>query len=456
MPISLPKNSSLLKPEFTFGVATAAFQIEGGNQLDDRIESIWDKFCATQGNVLNGDDGSIACDHYHKWQEDLDLIKSLGVDAYRLSIAWPRLMDTRGNVNPKGIAFYRNVLSKLKTLHIKTFVTLYHWDLPQHLEDEGGWLNRETAYKFRNYAQLAATELGQWVDVWTTFNEPWCSSILGYGEGIHAPGLTNDKKARQAGHHILLAHGLAMPVLKQICPHTQVGIVLNMSKSYPADNSPSNVMASLLAEALDNHFFIEPLLKGTYPDIMAALLPDLMPNVEAHDMQIIQTPIDYLGLNYYTCNHAKWHSEQGLQRVLKPEAEVEYTHIGWEINPESLTELLINLQQEYKLPPIYITENGAACDDKLLNGQVNDEQRIRYLEGHLNAVDHAIAKGVDIRGYFAWSLMDNFEWAEGYSKRFGLVHVDYQTQKRTLKDSAKAYRTLIASRDASSLIAKNT
>lgn len=450
MSISLPANSPLLSKNFTFGVATAAFQIEGANQLDGRIESIWDKFCATPGKVLNGDDGSIACDHYHHWQEDITLIKSLGVDAYRLSIAWPRLMDEKGNANQKGITFYRNLLEQLKANQIKTFVTLYHWDLPQYLEDEGGWLNRETAFKFRDYAQLVATELGQWVDVWTTFNEPWCSSILGYGEGIHAPGLKDASKARQAGHHILLAHGLTMPLLKQICPQAQAGIVLNMSKSYPADHNPSSQMASLLAEALDNHFFIQPLLNGTYPDIIAALKPELIPNIKEGDMAIIQSPIDYLGLNYYTCNHAKWDTKNGLEAVLKPETEVEYTHIGWEVNPDSLTDLLINLHHQYSLPPIYITENGAACDDQIQNGIIQDDQRIRYLNGHLNALHHAMMQGVDIQGYFAWSLMDNFEWAEGYSKRFGLVYVDYATQKRTLKASAKAYKALIESRSLQS------
>jgi len=356
MSISLPSNSPLLQSNFTFGVATAAFQIEGANQLDGRIESIWDRFCATPGKVLNGDDGSIACDHYHKWQEDIDLIKSLGVDAYRLSIAWPRLMDKEGKANPKGISFYRNLLEQLKANQIKTFITLYHWDLPQHLEEKGGWLNRETAYKFKEYTQLAAEELGQWVDVWTTFNEPWCTSILGYGEGIHAPGLKDAVKARQAGHHVLLAHGLAMPILKKVCPNAQAGIVLNMSKAYPADNEASSKMASLYAEALDNHFFIEPLLKGQYPNIIKALSPELIPQIEKGDMDIISQPIDYLGLNYYTCNHAKWHPELKRQTILKPVTEVEYTHIGWEVNPESLTQLLLELNKEYALPPIYITE----------------------------------------------------------------------------------------------------
>jgi len=446
MSISLPSNSPLLQSNFTFGVATAAFQIEGANQLDGRIESIWDRFCATPGKVLNGDDGSIACDHYHKWQEDIDLIKSLGVDAYRLSIAWPRLMDKEGKANPKGISFYRNLLEQLKANQIKTFVTLYHWDLPQHLEEKGGWLNRETAYKFKEYTQLAAEELGQWVDVWTTFNEPWCTSILGYGEGIHAPGLKDAVKARQAGHHVLLAHGLAMPILKKVCPNAQAGIVLNMSKAYPADNEASSKMASLYAEALDNHFFIEPLLKGQYPNIIKALSPELIPQIEKDDMDIISQPIDYLGLNYYTCNHAKWHPELKRQTILKPVTEVEYTHIGWEVNPESLTQLLLELNKEYALPPIYITENGAACDDKLIEGEVHDEQRVRYLNAHLNAIHNAITEGVDIQGYFAWSLMDNFEWAEGYSKRFGLVYVDYETQKRSLKASAKAYKALLCSR----------
>ncbi|EAQ63261.1 beta-glucosidase [Marinomonas sp. MED121] len=446
MSISLPSHSALLKTNFTFGVATAAFQIEGANQLDGRIESIWDRFCATPGKVFNGDDGAIACDHYHKWQEDIELIKSLGVDAYRLSIAWPRLMDKEGKANPKGIAFYRNLLTQLKANQIKTFVTLYHWDLPQHLEERGGWLNRETAYKFQAYAQLAAEQLGQWVDVWTTFNEPWCTSILGYGEGIHAPGLADPIKARQAGHHVLLAHGLAMPILKKVCPDAQAGIVLNMSKAYPADNKASSKMASLYAEALDNHFFIEPLLTGQYPDVIKALSPELIPQIEDGDMAIISQPIDYLGLNYYTCNHAKWHPEQKRQTVLKPATKVEYTHIGWEVNPESLTQLLLELNQEYALPPIYITENGAACDDKLVEGEVHDEQRVRYLNAHLNAIHNAIEAGVNIQGYFAWSLMDNFEWAEGYSKRFGLVYVDYNTQERTLKASAKAYRELLLSR----------
>ncbi|MGB0944528.1 MAG: GH1 family beta-glucosidase [Marinomonas sp.] len=446
MSISLPSNSPLLQSNFTFGVATAAFQIEGANQLDGRIESIWDRFCATPGKVLNGDDGSIACDHYHKWQEDIDLIKSLGVDAYRLSIAWPRLMDKEGKANPKGISFYRNLLEQLKANQIKTFVTLYHWDLPQHLEEKGGWLNRETAYKFKEYTQLAAEELGQWVNVWTTFNEPWCTSILGYGEGIHAPGLKDAVKARQAGHHVLLAHGLAMPILKKMCPNAQAGIVLNMSKAYPADNEASSKMASLYAEALDNHFFIEPLLKGQYPNIIKALSPELIPQIEEGDMDIISQPIDYLGLNYYTCNHAKWHPELKRQTILKPVTEVEYTHIGWEVNPESLTQLLLELNKEYALPPIYITENGAACDDKLIEGEVHDEQRVRYLNAHLNAIHNAITEGVDIQGYFAWSLMDNFEWAEGYSKRFGLVYVDYETQKRSLKASAKAYKALLCSR----------
>lgn len=446
MSISLPSNSPLLKTSFTFGVATAAFQIEGANQLDGRIESIWDRFCATPGKVLNGDDGAIACDHYHKWQADIDLIKSLGVDAYRLSIAWPRIIDEEGNANPKGIAFYRNLLEQLKANEIKTFVTLYHWDLPQHLEEKGGWLNRETAYKFKEYTQLTAEELGQWVDVWTTFNEPWCTSILGYGEGIHAPGLKDAVKARQAGHHVLLAHGLAMPILKKVCPNAQAGIVLNMSKAYPADNEASSKMASLYAEALDNHFFIEPLLKGQYPNIIKALSPELIPQIEAGDMDIISQPLDYLGLNYYTCNHAKWHPELKRQTILKSATEVEYTHIGWEVNPESLTQLLLELNKEYALPPIYITENGAACDDKLIEGEVHDEQRVRYLNAHLNAIHNAITAGVDIRGYFAWSLMDNFEWAEGYSKRFGLVYVDYETQKRSLKASAKAYKELLLSR----------
>ncbi|KZN12502.1 GH1 family beta-glucosidase [Marinomonas sp. TW1] len=445
MTISLPKHSKMLTPDFTFGVATASFQIEGANTADGRLTSIWDTFCAIPGKVLNGDDGAMACDHYHRWEEDIELISHLGVDAYRLSIAWPRLMDEKGQANQKGLAFYRQLLQALKAKGLNTFVTLYHWDLPQYLEDRGGWVNRETAYRFVEYVELATKELGEWVDSWATFNEPFCAAILGYEYGIHAPGLTSPRFGRQAAHHILLAHGLALPVIRKNSPNSQVGIVLNMNQTYPASMKAEDQFAALVRESLDNQFFIEPLLSGQYPKLLEKVLPDHLPTVLPGDLDIISRPIDFLGMNFYTCNHNEY-DDKTLFRDVKNTQKVEYTDIGWEIAPQAFSELLINLNKQYDLPPMYITENGAACADVMENGEVNDEQRVRYLNGHINAVNDAIEAGVDIRGYFAWSLMDNFEWAEGYSKRFGLCYVDYDTQKRTIKRSGHAYKALLASR----------
>ncbi|WCN11718.1 beta-glucosidase [Marinomonas mediterranea] len=444
MSITLPNNSIMLKPDFTFGVATASFQIEGANTEDGRLPCIWDTFCATPGKVFNGDDGSVACDHYHLWKEDVQLIKSLGVDAYRLSIAWPRVMDEQGEPNEKGLLFYRNLIKELKANGIKVFATLYHWDLPQHLEDKGGWLNRETAYRYAEYANLITNELGQWVDSWATFNEPFCAALLGYEVGVHAPGLAKPEYGRQAAHHILLAHGLALPAIRANSPTADVGIVLNMNRIYAASDKSEDQFAALVRETLDNQFFIEPLLKAQYPKLLNNVLPHYLPTILPGDMEIIARSIDFIGMNFYTCNHNEY-DEENLYREVKKE-NVEYTDIGWEIAPQAFNELLINLNEQYDLPPMYITENGAACADTIEAGKVDDDQRVRYLQGHINAVNDAITAGVDIRGYFAWSLMDNFEWAEGYSKRFGLTYVDYETQERTIKRSGYAYRDLLLSR----------
>lgn len=445
MSITLPSNSKMLTPDFIFGVATAAFQIEGAAKADNRLPSIWDTFCATPGKVKGMDNGDIACDHYHLWEQDIQLIKELGVDAYRLSIAWPRVMNEQGEANQAGLDFYRNLLKKLKAEGLTVFVTLYHWDLPQHLEDKGGWLNRETAYRFQQYADLVTTELADWVDSWATFNEPFCAAILGYELGIHAPGLSKPEYGRQAAHHILLAHGLALPIIRKNAPHSKVGIVLNMNRSYAASEKVEDQFACLLRETLDNQFFIEPLMKGQYPQLLKTVAPQYLPTVLPGDMEIISQPIDFLGLNFYTCNHNEYDADSLFKNVQSSQ-NVEYTDIGWEIAPQAFTELLVTLHQQYELPPIYITENGAACDDHIIAGEINDEQRVRYLDGHLNAVHRAIDAGVDIRGYFAWSLMDNFEWAEGYSKRFGLTYVDYHTQQRTIKRSGYAYQAMLNAR----------
>ncbi|RNF48527.1 beta-glucosidase [Marinomonas hwangdonensis] len=445
MSITLPSNSKMLTPDFIFGVATAAFQIEGAAKADNRLPSIWDTFCATPGKVKGMDNGDIACDHYHLWEQDIQLIKELGVDAYRLSIAWPRVMNEQGEANQAGLDFYRNLLKKLKAEGLTVFVTLYHWDLPQHLEDKGGWLSRETAYRFQQYADLVTTEFADWVDSWATFNEPFCAAILGYELGIHAPGLNKPEYGRQAAHHILLAHGLALPIIRKNAPHSKVGIVLNMNRSYAASEKVEDQFACLLRETLDNQFFIEPLMKGQYPQLLKTVAPQYLPTVLPGDMEIISQPIDFLGLNFYTCNHNAYDADSLFKNVQSSQ-NVEFTDIGWEIAPQAFTELLVTLHQQYELPPIYITENGAACDDHIIAGEINDEQRVRYLDGHLNAVHRAIDAGVDIRGYFAWSLMDNFEWAEGYSKRFGLTYVDYHTQQRTIKRSGYAYQAMLNAR----------
>jgi beta-glucosidase len=451
MTFKLSNQSALMQPDFTFGVATAAFQIEGANTADDRCPSIWDTFCATPGKVLGGDDGSIACDHFHLWQEDIELIDSLGVDAYRLSIAWPRIIsDIDGTVNAKGLAFYDNIVNALNRRGIKVFVTLYHWDLPQYLEDQGGWLNRATVTAFTHYANVISEHFQDRIFSYATFNEPWCSAYLGYQYGIHAPGHTSRKEGLQAAHHLLLAHGLGIKAIRQHTQTAQAGIVLNFTPGYSNSDNPKDMRATEIYNDYNSHWFIQPLIQGSYPQSIQKLYPNEMPIVHAGDMQAINVDIDFLGINFYTryvIEAPEPHSAEDFQQVDQRYTGAEHTHIGWEIHALALYELLTSLHARYVLPPIYITENGAACDDHLIDGEVNDDQRYRYLQQHLAMVDKAAEEGVCVKGYFAWSLMDNFEWAEGYSKRFGLVHVDYQTQVRTLKRSAHAFKALLNSRE---------
>lgn len=439
--LTLPINSPMLSSNFTYGVATASFQIEGGAQ--DRLPCIWDTFCATPGKIADHSDGLKACEHYTLWQDDIELINSLNVDAYRLSISWPRVITIDGKINQTGIQYYLNIIEALNAKNIKVFATLYHWDLPQHLEDNGGWLNRETAYKFAEYVDLVTNILGDKVHTYTTLNEPFCSSFLGYEAGIHAPGLTGQANGRQAAHYLLLAHGLAMQVLTKNCPNSLKGIVLNFTPAYPASNSAKDINASNFADDYYNHWYAEPILNGKYPTIIEQLPIENRPDIQPGDMDIISHPIDYLGINFYTRMVYKAH-ESEIFEELAPEAPL--TDIGWTIYPQAFTELLTSLNERYTLPPIYITENGAAMQDLMSNNKVNDIERISYYQSHLNAVDEAINSGVDIRGYFAWSLMDNFEWAEGYLKRFGIVYVDYDSQQRTIKASGYAYRDLLNQR----------
>ncbi|MGL6261220.1 GH1 family beta-glucosidase [Vibrio sp. WXL210] len=439
----LPQDSKLRTPEFVFGVATSSYQIEGGVKEGGRTPSIWDTFCQQPGKVNNGDNGDVACDHYHLWKQDIEMIQGLGVDAYRLSIAWPRILPRNGEVNPEGLAFYEQIIDECHARGLKVFVTLYHWDLPQYLEDEGGWLNRDTAYKFAEYADVVSRHFGNKIEVYTTLNEPFVAAFLGYRWGEHAPGIKGEKEGFLASHHLMLAHGLAMPILRRNAPKAKHGVVFNASPCYP--QTPADQAAADYCDAENYHWFIDPVLKGQYPDAVWQKRNDVMPEVKDGDLEIISAPVDYIGINYYTRGVARFDENGEIEKV-NP-ADVERTFIGWEIYPQGLRNLLVRLDQRYdNLPPIYITENGAAGNDRVVQNQVKDEQRLRYFQGHLEAVDEAIKAGVRVDGYFAWSLMDNFEWAFGYCQRFGIVHVDYKTQQRTLKQSAIAYRNMLMER----------
>ena len=435
------------RKDFVLGTATASYQIEGAVTEDGRLPSIWDTFSATPGKVLHGDTGEVACDHYHRWASDLDMVTTLGLDAYRLSIAWPRVMDAAGRPNRKGLDFYRRILDRLREKGIDSLVTLYHWDLPQHLEDRGGWLNRDTAYRFADFADLASREFSGSVDAWATLNEPWCSAFLGYGNGHHAPGLANTRFATQAMHHLLLGHGLALPALRANDPKSKKGIVANVSFVSPASDAPADADAAHLSMTMQNQWVLDPLFKGTYPADLFRLWPGAEPLVLSGDMERIAQPLDILGINYYFRTHVKADAKKGFEEVVFP--GLERTQMGWEVYPNGLRDLLIDFHRRYPgLPPIYITENGMSSADAVVNGRVHDDQRIRFLESHLLAVNEAIAAGVKVNGYFIWSLMDNFEWAFGYERRFGITHVDYATQVRTFKDSALAVQAFLKARSA--------
>ncbi len=439
----LPTDSKLRSPEFLFGVATSSYQIEGGAQLGGRSPSIWDTFCNKPGAVDNADNGDVACDHFHLWKQDIEMIQGLGVDAYRLSMAWPRIIPQDGVVNQEGLKFYEQIIDECHARGLKVFVTLYHWDLPQYLEDKGGWLNRETAYKFEQYANVVSEYFGDKIDSYATLNEPFCSSYLGYRWGIHAPGIKGEREGFLSAHHLMLAHGLAIPHMRKNAPNAMHGCVFNATPAYPLNDS--DVAAAEYSDAEGFHWFMDPVLKGEYPQLVLERQSHNMPMILEGDLDIIRTDLDFIGINFYTRCVVRFDENGDIKDV--PQPENEHTFIGWEIYPQALTDLLLRLNDRYdNLPPLYITENGAAGEDDCINGEVNDTQRVNYFQAHLEAVDSAIKSGVNVQGYFAWSLMDNFEWAFGYKQRFGIVHVEYETQKRTLKQSAIAYRNMLLER----------
>jgi beta-glucosidase len=427
---------------FAWGVATSAFQIEGATDTDGRGASIWDTFCKTPGAISDGSDGSNACDHYHRLEADLDLIASLGVDAYRFSIAWPRVQPLgHGAWNEAGFAFYERLIDGALARGLKPYATLYHWDLPQALQDAGGWNARETCDRFAEYAAEVVRRFGDRLASIATHNEPWVVSILGNESGIFAPGIKNRKIAMQVSHHLLLSHGMAVRAMRAAGTRATLGIVLNQSPITSDTDRPEDRHEAAIADGLIVRWYMDPLLLGRYPqDVLAHLgadAPDVMPG----DFEIIGTPIDFIGINYYTRQVV---SASGPYEPAKRGLPV--TDMEWEIYPQGLTDLLVRLDRDYTLPPLYITENGAAFRDVLADGAVHDPDRIAYLKGHVAAVGSAIAQGVDVRGYFLWSLFDNFEWASGYEKRFGIVYVDYANQARYLKSSACWYRDFLLDR----------
>jgi beta-glucosidase len=432
-------NLSALPPSFFWGAATSAYQIEGATQQDGRGVSIWDTFANQPGKTINGESGAVACDHYNRMPQDLDMMKAMGLEAYRFSVAWPRVQPSgRGAVNEKGLDFYERLVDGLIERGITPHMTLFHWDLPQALQDEGGWLNRNTAHAFADYAHIVTKRLGDRVETIATHNEPWCTAHLGFGIGKFAPGMADLKLVPTVAHHLMLSHGLAMDKMRALKTKAQLGIVLNQCPVTCATDSQADRDLGALQWANFVQLYMHPLFKKSYPDVKGFDAPT---NVQAGDLDIIGQPIDFLGINYYS---RIWSSVDNLPA---PNA-MGVTDMGWEIYPQGLTELLCQIHEEYKLPPLYITENGIACVDTVENGNVHDTGRINYMQTHFEALSNAVAKGVDVRGFFYWSLMDNYEWDSGYAKRFGIVHVDYETQKRTLKDSAKWYKEFIAQRIA--------
>jgi beta-glucosidase len=444
--------------DFLWGAATAAYQVEGATGEDGRTASIWDTFSHTPGLVLGAETGDVACDHYHRYRDDVALMAELGLRSYRFSVSWSRVQPTgSGPANPAGLDFYRRLVDELLARDIVPWLTLYHWDLPQELEDAGGWPNRDTAHRFAEYADLVNQALGDRVRNWTTLNEPWCSAFLGYASGVHAPGRQDPAGSILAGHHLLLGHGLAVRAIKAARPDSEVGITLNLYPVSPAGRGPHDDDAVRRIDGLQNRIFLDPVLLGSYPADVVEDLREVtsFDHVRDGDLPIISTPLDMLGVNYYTrhvvtgpdpdklpyLDHNRPQSSYpGSEHVEFLGRGLPVTAMDWEIDAPGLAEVLSRVHENYTKLPLYVTENGAAFDDVPgPDGRVHDPERIGYFDAHLRACHQAIEAGVPLRGYFAWSLLDNFEWSWGYSKRFGMVYVDYSTQRRIAKSSAEWY-----------------
>ena len=418
--------------DFIWGSATSSFQIEGATDEDGRGESIWDRFCEKPGAISDKTNGKVACDHYHRYKDDVALMSELKLAAYRFSIAWPRIFPNGGGaVNSKGLDFYDRLVDELLSANITPFATLYHWDLPQALEAKNGWVNRDTAHYFVDYTHAVVEKLGDRVASWATLNEPFVSASLGYRTGDHAPGRTSLNDSFAAAHHLLLAHGMAMPVIREHAPNSQAGIVLNFTPSFPYSDSEEDIKANEATDAFENRWYVEPIAGKGYPQRGVELLGWEQKEIQAGDLETIAAPIDFLGVNYYTRQTRRAGSIPAPQTL-------PVTDMGWEIYPQGINELLTTLHQRHQFKQYFITENGAAMPDKAdASDNVDDQDRIDYIHDHLQQVHLAMSDGVPVKGYFAWSLFDNFEWAFGYSKRFGIVRVNYDTLERTPKASAR-------------------
>ncbi len=448
--------SAIFPPDFLWGAATSAYQIEGAVHEDGRAPSAWDRFAVRPGATYLGQTGEIAADHYHRMEADVALMADLHLSAYRFSLSWPRILPQgTGAVNERGLDFYDRLVDTLLARNIRPLATLYHWDLPLTLQDRGGWLVRDTAYAFADYAEVVARRLGDRVDWWITHNEPWCSAYLGYALGIHAPGLRDKQLAVEAGHHILLSHGLAVPRMRaHLSPQAQVGIALDFYPVYAADDRPETLLAVKQVDTFRNRWFLDPIMRGEYPDGLFTNMGAVPPPIHTDDLSIISTPIDFLGVNYYTrklvqspidsasINSIPADSYEDMEHI--PGAS--YTEMGWEIFPAGLANILTRIHNEYAPKSLVVTESGAAFDDQWDGTHnVHDQQRVEYLQEHIQTVAEVLRQGVPIKGYVVWSFLDNFEWSEGYRKRFGLVYVDYPTQTRIIKDSGHWYASFVAS-----------
>ncbi|MBU3075753.1 GH1 family beta-glucosidase [Clostridium estertheticum] len=436
--------------DFILGTATAAYQIEGGVNEGGRMPSIWDTFSKKEENVFMGHTGDIACDHYHRVKEDVKILDNIGVDSYRFSISWSRIFPCKDEFNPEGVKFYKNLINELKDKKIAPAITLYHWDLPQWAQDLGGWENRDCIYWFEDYCTKIFEEFGQDVSMWITHNEPFCASILGNYLGMHAPGNKDLKKALIVAHHLLLSHGIVVRAFKKFkFENSKIGITLNLSPTYSVSMKKEDVIAAKISDGYNNRWFLDPLLKGHYPEDMVDLYEKevgVLDFILERDLNIISTDMDFLGINYYTRSIVEYdeHSQLKFRGV---DGEKEKTAMGWENSPESMHDLLTRIKQEYTKLPLYITENGAAYDDVVTgDNKIHDIDRINFIKVHLKVIQEFIKEGGNLKGYYLWSFMDNFEWSYGYSKRFGMVYVNYNTQERIMKDSAIWYKKIIKAR----------